>query len=195
MQTGDLIFSFIGSEDNAISGVTEGYRGARVNHVGVLTQTSIGFFVLEAFPPEVRLTHIDVFSRRSNDPAGLPRIMIGRLQTQFHNLIPAAMEYGIARRNIPYDRLYLTGEQALYCSELVVDMFKFANKNTEFFPENPMSFRDHETGLVHPTWTRYYSYYGMNVPEGEPGSNPGDMSKDSRLEIYKVEGNIPGYAG
>src|SRR5688572_13665357 len=64
---GDLVFSQIGSDANAISAVTEGYRGARVNHMGVVVKNHKGFFVLEAYPPEVRVTQLDVFLRRSSD--------------------------------------------------------------------------------------------------------------------------------
>ncbi|MEO9737617.1 MAG: YiiX/YebB-like N1pC/P60 family cysteine hydrolase [Lentilitoribacter sp.] len=193
MKTGDLIFSFIGARENAISDVTKGFRGARVNHIGVLIDTRQGTFVLEAFPPEVRLTKWEVFSRRSNDLAGQPRIMVGRLHHQYHELIDSAIAYGIRQRDIPYDRLYLTDEQSLYCSELIVDMFRHANSGEVFFSETPMSFRDNVTGEIHPTWVQYYAYFGMSVPEGEPGSNPGEISLDSKIDIIDVIGDIPGY--
>jgi hypothetical protein len=103
------------------------------------------------------------------------------------------MAYGLQQRDIPYDRRYLTDEAALYCSELIVDMFKAANDDVAFFEESPMSFRDTETGELHEYWIRYYDYFGMEVPDGEPGSNPGDISKDSRLDVYDVVGDITGY--
>lgn len=195
LHTGDLVFSFIGKTQNAISAVTEGFRGARVNHMGVAIRTPLGVFILEAFPPEVRLTHIDVFERRSDDDDKQPRVMAGRLQAQFQHLIAPAIEYGIAQRNIPYDERYLSDEAALYCSELVVDMFKDANGGEAFFTEHPMSFRITETGELHPFWIKYYAYFGMQVPEGQPGSNPGDISKDPRVEIHSIVGSIPGYQG
>ncbi|MEM8866193.1 MAG: YiiX/YebB-like N1pC/P60 family cysteine hydrolase [Planctomycetota bacterium] len=193
MITGDLLFTQIGSPGNAISAVTEGYRGARVNHVGVIVETNLGTFVLEAFPPEVRLTNLQVFIRRSNDHLENPRYMAARLLQEHLDILPAAISYGLEQRDVPYDSRYLTDEAALYCSELVVDMFKNANNGIPFFPESPMSFRDLETGEVHDYWVRYYDYFGMDVPEGAPGSNPGDISKDDRLHIYDVVGNITGY--
>jgi uncharacterized protein YycO len=193
MITGDLIFTQIGSANNAISSVTEGYKGARVNHVGVIVENRHGKFVLEAFYPEVRLTHINVHLRRSNDNLKKPRYMLGRLKHDHRYLIPEAIDYGLTQRNKPYDQLYLTDETALYCSELVVDMFKSANSGIEFFHENPMSFRETETGEISPYWRKYYQYFGMDVPAGEPGSNPGDISKDHRLHIYDVIGEIDGY--
>lgn len=190
--TGDFVFSVVGRNDNAISAVTEGYRGARVNHMGIVVQNSIGNFVLEAFPPEVRLTKIEVFTRRSKGAAGLPRLMFGRLDSDHQPLTVPAIRYGIGQRNTPYDQLYLTGEGALYCSELVVDMFKYANGGQPFFEEQPMRFRNPETGEAHQDWIDYYEYFGMAVPEGEPGSNPGAISLDERLEIYRTTGPIPG---
>ncbi len=193
MNTGDIIFSYIGTTGNPISSVTEGYRGARVNHMGIIVENTFGTFVLEAFPPEVRLTHMDVFTRRSNDQSGSPRLMLASLKNAHVELVTPAIQYGLAQRDIPYDQLYLTGEGALYCSELVVDMFKHANDGSAFFPEEPMSFSDNQTGEIHEDWIAYYAYFGMTVPQGQPGSNPGGISLDSKIEIYDVIGEIPGY--
>lgn len=94
---------------------------------------------------------------------------------------------------MPYDQLYLTDPSALYCSELVVDMFSVSNGGRPFFEESPMSFRDTVTGEIHPAWIYYYQKFGMPVPDGQPGSNPGSMSLDNRVEILRVEGPPAGY--
>jgi hypothetical protein len=193
LRQGDLVFIQIGTDHNAISAVTEGYRHARLNHMGVVVTNPVGTFVLEAFPPEVRVTQFSVFLRRSNDLTNNPRYMIGRLLPPHRHLVPGAIAYGLAERDVPYDERYLTDEAALYCSELIVDMFKAANDGTPFFPENPMSFRDPATGEILPAWIEYYERFGMDVPDGAPGSNPGDISKDNRIRIMAVEGNISGY--
>ena len=194
MITGDIIFTQLGSATNAISSVTEGYKGARVNHVGIVIENPHGKFVLEAFPPEVRLTNINIFLKRSWSSYQSPRYIVARLRTQYQHLLNEALKYGLAQRNLPYDHRYLTDEAALYCTELLVDMFKHANGGSEFFAESPMSFRDTETGEVHEYWVRHYrDHFGMIVPEGEQGSNPGDMSKDERLHIYDIVGDITGY--
>lgn len=77
IKTGDFVFSVVGRDDNAISAVTQGHRGARVNHMGIVVQTHHGDFVLEAFPPEVRLTKTEVFYRRSVGRQGQPRLGSG----------------------------------------------------------------------------------------------------------------------
>ncbi|WON76377.1 YiiX/YebB-like N1pC/P60 family cysteine hydrolase [Serratia sp. UGAL515B_01] len=190
---GDLIFTQIGSASNAISAVTEGYRGARVNHVGVIVVNNRGTFVLEAFPPEVRVTSLSVFLRRSEFKFGKPRYILTRLHRQFRSLIPNAIQYGLEQRNRPYDQLYLTETSALYCSELIVDMFRYANGGNEFFVEQPMSFHDPASGKILPVWIEYYAKFGMNVPQGQPGSNPGSISKDERLSIIEIQGPPSGY--
>jgi len=191
---GDLIFTQIGSDANAISAVTRGYKGARLNHMGVVVRNSYGWFVLEAFPPEVRVTQLDVFLRRSADPVdNRQRYIVARLDANYRHLIPAAVKFGLSRRDVPYDELYLTDQTALYCSELVVDMFRAANGGSEFFAERPMSFRDVATGEIHPAWVEYYAKFGMDVPDGQPGSNPGDISVDNRLVVTAVQGPPSGY--
>ena len=44
----------------------------------------------------------------------------------------------------------------------------------------PMSFHD-KTGKVTQFWKDYYARRGLQVPEGEPGSNPGDLSRSQKL--------------
>lgn len=194
LKHGDLIFSQIGTDANAISAVTTGFRGARLNHVGLILENNLGWFVLEAFPPEVRVTQIDVFTRRSADPiSGRERYLVLRLKQPHITLIPNAVKYGLAKRDTPYDELYLTDPAALYCSELLVDMFRFANGGVEFFPERPMSFRHPVTGQILSAWTEYYAKFGMSVPDGQPGSNPGDISNDTRLDFVVVQGPPSGY--
>ena len=192
-ENGDLLFTQISPPDNAISAVTEGYRGARVNHVGVIVRNKYGTFVLEAFPPEVRVTALGVHLRRSEFSPSTPRYMHARLAERYGKLVPSALKYGLSKRDTPYDEIYLTDELSLYCSELVVDMFKHANGGDEFFREKPMSFRDPTTGKIHAHWISYYERFGMQVPEGEPGSNPGDISKDPRLTVLSAIGPISGY--
>ncbi|BCE03449.1 YiiX/YebB-like N1pC/P60 family cysteine hydrolase [Marinicellulosiphila megalodicopiae] len=194
MKSGDIIFTQLGEATNAIGSVTKGYKGARVNHVGIVIENQHGKFVLEAFPPEVRLTNINIYLKRSWYGTKNPRYIVGRLKEEYQYLLDKAFTYGLRQRNVPYDHRYLTDESALYCTELIVDMFKYANGGADFFKESPMSFRDIETGEIHDYWKHHYlDFFGMVVPEGEPGSNPGDMSNDERLHIYDVVGDLTGY--
>ena len=72
--------------------------------------------------------------------------MQARLKDEFHALIPAALKFARSTIGIPYDGRFGEDGSALYCSELVVDAFWYANGSKPFFEENPMSFSDPETG-------------------------------------------------
>lgn len=89
-----------------------------------------------------------------------------------------------------YDAVYLTGEDAYYCSELIVDSFKVASGDENFFPEHPMSFRDPKTGEILEYWKQYYAYFGRPVPDGEPGSHPATLSLSTKLSIVHRYGHI-----
>ncbi len=186
-QAGDLVFTQLGDPENAISAVTSGWKGAKVNHMGVVTASENGYSVLEAFVPGVQLTKLEGHLKRSAWK-GVQRYLVGRLRSTWQHLVPKAIAYGLAQRGVPYDGYYLTDPGKLYCSELVVDMFRHANDGVEFFPERPMSFKDPATGEIHKAWAEYYHFWGMDVPQGEPGSNPGDISRDARIEIVAHQG-------
>ena len=81
----------------------------------------------------------------------------------------------------PYDDLYLPGDSAIYCSELVQMNYVTAAGETVFAPI-PMSFHD-RTGRLLDEWIDFYSRHGMQVPEGEPGSNPGELSRRRQVTI------------
>lgn len=74
-------------------------------------------------------------------------------------------------------------KEPYYCSELIVDAFKYANSNLEFFPEEPMSFRDETTAEILEYWKKYYALLGRPVPVGEMGSNPGKFSLSNKINI------------
>lgn len=184
LHNGDLLFQDLaGNGAAAIEAVTPGFNGAEVSHVAIYLLVGTIDYVVEAFPPEVRLTPLRVFLRRARDQLDRPRVFVGRLKAQHAYLIPGAIEKAISLRGLPYDRVYLTGEDAYYCSELVVDSFKHANGGVEFFAEHPMSFRDAATGAVLEYWIAYYRYFGLTVPDGEPGSNPGNLSLSDKIVV------------
>jgi uncharacterized protein YycO len=192
MAHGDLVFTQIHGPQNPITVLAAGYRGARVNHVGVVAGTEDGLSVLEAFPPGVHLTPLGDFLDRSADAAGRTRFLVARLRRPHLHLVSAAVEFGLSRLGVPYDSRFLPDDRELYCSELVIDMFEHANGGRPFFEEQPMSFVDPATGRFHQQWVDHYAGLGMAVPEGVLGSNPAALSRDPRLWVYRVEGDITG---
>jgi uncharacterized protein YycO len=186
LEDGDLLFQALTCRFLcvAIESVTPGYHDANISHIGIYKKLGDQDYVIEAYPPEVKLTPLPLFLARAVDDHNRPGVFVGRLKLDYRHLIPAAIEKALSLTGIPYDKAYLSGEDAYYCSELVVDAFKYANGGKEFFPEQTLSFIDRNTGEVHEYWTRYYNkYLGMSLPVGEPGSSPGHISLSPKIEI------------
>jgi hypothetical protein len=185
LEDGDLLFQDLACRFlcEAIESVTPGYRNADITHMGIYNNIGGQDFVIEAVPPEVTVTPLEEFLSRSKDDFERPSVFVGRLRNEYRHLIPAAIENALERKGLPYDRFFLSGENAYYCSELVVDAFRYANEDVAFFPEQPMSFIDRNTGEVHENWTKYYQRLGMELPVGEHGSSPGEISLSPKIEV------------
>ena len=80
-----------------------------------------------------------------------------------------------------YDYLYLPDNEDIYCSELV--QLAYVNKKGQpLFTTIPMSFHD-QSGRITDYWTQFYAERGLEVPEGQPGTNPGELSQRSLVSI------------
>ena len=113
LQEGDLLFCYTDTA-NAITAVTSGVEGLPIDHVAVFHR--IGGengipYVIEAVKPAVQLTPIDTFLCRN------PHVIIGRVGADF--CIHQSVRRCLAMVGKPYDDLYLPGDSAIYCSELV----------------------------------------------------------------------------
>jgi uncharacterized protein YycO len=131
-------------------------------------------YVLEAVHKCVVLTPIDSFLVRRDSFVFASRLVD---TTGVSRSVARAMQY-LGR---PYDFLFMPSDDAFYCSELVQKNYLDAQGELIFQPI-PMSFHD-ETGMVTQFWKDYYARRGMQVPEGEPGSNPGDLSRSPKLRF------------
>ena len=95
-----------------------------------------------------------------------------------------AVERVLAHLGQPYDWYYLPGNGRTYCSELVEESYLYAD-STRIFPAKPMRFRAAD-GTMPQFWTDLFHRLGASVPEGEPGTNPNDMSRFSLLHTVRV---------
>lgn len=185
LQTGDLIFQESCSDGvgNAIKEVTSSINEYQFTHVGIVfIDDKDSAFVLEATHPKVVLTPLSEYLYPS-DKDCYPKSVVGRLKESYHHLIPAAMQEGLKLVGKEYDYGYILDNDKYYCSELVYDILLKANGSIPVFPLNVMTFKSAETGEFSDGWIRYFEKLGMPVPEGEPGINPGAMSRSEVIDI------------
>lgn len=82
----------------------------------------------------------------------------------------------------PYDNAFLPDNGALYCSELVYEVFldDCSDKGKHLLEAKPMNWRD-KNGNLPQYWQEHFKKLGMPVPEGVLGTNPTDLSRSPML--------------
>lgn len=182
---GDILFQDLDCGDlcTAIETVTRGVNGRSFSHLGLVYIKNDEAFVIEAIGTEVQLTALSDFVFRSSDEAGNPKVIVTRLDSAYMNLNEKALEFAIAQVGVPYDDAFLYDNGSYYCSELVYDAFKAANDDRPVFELTPMTFKDPTTQKMFPVWVEYYKALNMPIPEGEPGCNPGGISRSEKLRV------------
>jgi uncharacterized protein YycO len=179
LRSGDLLFQ-AGDSDftEAITSVTEGSW----SHVGIVEQTSEGIFILEATPDQgvVRSSLQAFLDDAASDKDGHPAVKAFRVTGMDRRGLKEAVSKAGAHLGKAYDFAFLPGTEKIYCSELVYESYRKAD-GSPFFRANPMTFKD-STGETSPYWSRYYEQLGCGIPEGLPGTNPNDLSRDPHLK-------------
>ena len=164
LHVGDLLFH-VTKTGNAITDVTPGM----IDHVAIVLSRDS---VIEAVGAGVRTTPLD--SLRSQEGY----YIIGKVRRADPTLSVINARYFLGR---PYDRFYLPDNEAIYCSELV--LFSMVDhRGNHLLQPVPMSFHD-ASGHITPYWQQFYKEHGMEVPEGWPGSNPGELSQRQEVRI------------
>ena len=186
LQEGDLLFQDLDSSPlcDAIELVTTGYNGANFSHIGLVVLDNDTLKVLEAIPPKVMITNLDDFINRSFDKNGNPKVIVGRLKKEFTNSISNAVSYSKSKLEITYDEVFLINNETYYCSELIFEAFE----KDSIFQLKPMTFLHPKTKDTLKIWKEYYSDLNTNIPEGNPGINPGIMSLSNKIEMVHFYG-------
>lgn len=175
LKDGDLLFE-VTPIDNAITDVTQGFDGLKIDHVAIYCCKQ----VIEAIKEKgVVISDLNKFISRNTQMNGRIMVLVGRVTSNYHlrKTVKRAKSY----LGLPYDSLFLSDNQAIYCSELVQKSY-VDNKNRPIFFPIPMSFHD-ASGKVTTYWKNFYRQFDMEVPEGEPGSNPGELSRRENVKI------------
>lgn len=186
LKHGDLLFNVTDTTSasdfaKGIVGSTRGIDKAQVSHVAIVCKEKEGIFVLEATSKHgVWMTPLaDYLAEADKDSDGNPMVLVGRIK---HGAdIKKSVENAKAFIGLKYDFTFDPSDEEMYCSELVQKSYVDKKGNLLFEPI-PMSFHDDE-GRILPYWINYYLKRDLDVPEGEPGSNPGALSRNSLVDI------------
>lgn len=196
LKPGDLLFqdSDCGPFCDAIEKVTQGVNGANFSHVGlVIPNNENKMVVIEAITSGVVETPLDSFFSRSYDENKRSKVVVGRLKDKYQDLIAKAVKFSRTKLGLAYDDVFDISNNKYYCSELIYDAFKFANDGHPIFELQPMTYKDPDTDATFPIWEDYFTNLNIPIPEGEPGLNPGGMSRSDYIDIVHVYGIPQGY--
>lgn len=171
LQDGDLLFCYTPS-GNAITDVTQGAEGLQIDHVGIFYKSH----VIEAVRWKgVTITPLDSFLKDNHNYVVAAKVENANTKK--------SIQRALLFVGLPYDSLFLPDDRAIYCSELVQKSYVNDDDSLVFEPI-PMSFHD-KNGEITPYWKNFYRRHNMDVPEGRPGSNPGDLSRRKNVVIYR----------
>ncbi len=172
---GDLLFC-AKEASNPITEVTQGVSGMKIDHVAIVHKQVNKTYALEAIHKGVTLTPIDSFMARRET------VVAARLCDTLG--VAQSVERALSFLGRPYDFNFMPSDSTFYCSELVQKNYRYSDGQLVFKPI-AMSFHD-KTGKITDYWKEYYGRQGLTVPEGEPGSNPGDLSRSKAIQILGI---------
>lgn len=183
LKQGDLIFQngHCGPLCEAINTVTPAIYGRHFSHIGILAKNKDEWTIIEATYPEVVEIPLNDFLKKSKESH-----WVGRLTNDYDDLHDEAISFAREQIGLPYDLDYIYGNGSYYCSELVHDAYKVANNDETVFPLYPMTFKAPGSDEFFENWVLFYEERGIDIPEGEPGCNPGGLANFSDLIIFEL---------
>jgi len=185
LRTGDLLFQ-AGRESTmseAIAAATGDESALAFTHVGIAICCDGADSVLEATSDGgVRMASLNEFLSKSARVKGEPAVAVKRLKDTTG--IAAAVTRARCCMGQPYDCSYLPDNGKMYCSELVWESYRTPS-GERIFPARPMNFRAAD-GSMPQFWVEWFERLDEEIPEGVPGTNPAEMSRDTALvEVFR----------
>ncbi|MGM9869077.1 MAG: YiiX/YebB-like N1pC/P60 family cysteine hydrolase [Sodaliphilus sp.] len=178
LQTADLLF-VVNAQGNAITSVTEGYEQLPIDHVAIFYRDSLGLSpcVVQADYQGVRVCSLADFIADSESASY--KLVVGRVMVPF--LPRRSVENALSHVGKPYDFYFMPDDKEMYCSELVQKCY-VSTSGDLLFSTIPMTFCN-ATGQVPDYWVKHYQKRGIPIPEGAPGTNPGELSRRPQVRI------------
>ncbi len=189
LQNGDLLFS-VGEGNSELLLAIQTSTGKDMEipftHVGIVSIENGDTFVIEATSPEgVVKTPLEEYFEKTAVLNNKYLMAVGRVNKEVEYTIPGAIKNAKSHLGKGYDYAYDETNNQFYCSELV--RFAFLDSlDKPIFKPLAMTFKNPETDSIDAYWIKHFEELSKPVPEGEPGTNPADMSKSPVIKIvYK----------
>ncbi|MCD7914718.1 MAG: hypothetical protein LUG96_05290 [Tannerellaceae bacterium] len=164
--------------------VTNSIGEYHFTHVGIVwIDEQENPFVIEVTIPRVVVMPLKAYLYPEDKKECYPISVVERLKEEWQPLIPDAIREAFTHVGKAYDHGYILNNDTYYCSELIYEILLRANQGEAVFPLNEMTFRSPVTGEFTEGWIRHFEELGMPVPEGEPGINPGAMSRSEVIDM------------
>lgn len=191
-QEGDFLFQDLdcGPICDAIEAVTWGVDSAKFSHIGFVVNDEGEWKVLEAISKGVVLTPIGEFLSRSYDEKGNPKVWVGRLDSEYDDLVKRSLKIIPQFLGLEYDHEFIYDNGRYYCSELIYDIFKQANNGNSFFRLEPMTFKAINSDSYFTVWEDYYQKLNLKIPQDSLGINPAGISRFNKMKIIKKLGDV-----
>lgn len=179
LQNGDLLF--VTAKETGLSGainnVTQKYKTASFDHIGILEKDGRKMFVLHAAPKDGSQKQ-SLKNFLEDQQKDQQNVVVYRLKPEYQKSIPAAIGKANSMVGKPYNFNYILDEGSYYCSDFVERAFR----SNHIFKLEPMTFIDPKTGKINVFWEEFYAKKNLKVPEGEPGCNPNGLAGSDKLE-------------
>ena len=179
LRSGDLIFvagsgAEAGSMDEAIASATGTFT-----HVAIAEVKGDSVWVIDATPRRGVDRHpLDTF--RADFPGA--RFAVARIKGVRAD---AALQRAKALCGRGYDLRFLPSNEEMYCSELVQACYLDA-AGKPLFESEPMNWLAPD-GTLPAYWEQLFEEFGMEVPQGVPGTNPQQLSESPLLTFIRLD--------
>lgn len=182
VREGDLLFVTAGRSglSAAIDDATGKQGAPSFDHVALVAAAPDGWEVLHADEKGSRRQSLVEF--RQDARAKQRHIVVYRLHASQQAAIRDAVATARTMLGKPYNTSYVLNEDSYYCSDFIERAFRAHH----VFALQPMNFRSPQTGQIAQHWVDIYRGMGMQVPQGQPGTNPNDMSAAPVLQRIGV---------
>lgn len=192
LRSGDLIFvgipeDYQADQDDMSGAISASTGGGALNliHVAIADVADDGVYIIDAtlrrgvdrHPLDTFLTD---FTLRDGS---YPTFLVKRLKDP--EAAPGCIGNALRFCGLPYDTLFRAGNDARYCTELVRDSY-LGRDGQPLFEEIPMNWKD-KNGEIPAYWTWLFGLMGMEVPQGEPGTNPQEMAASPLLVPVDID--------